>query len=258
MRQIACGWGRGAIVLPRQILSGDETNSIEIRKWLLQNVTLLAVIDLPPETFQPYTGTITSLLVFEKGAEKSEQVFFGICEYVGHDHRGLPLYEMDMGGNVLRDERRQSKLRDDTAAVIDAWKTFSVDGILETQERFGFIVELERIKNHTLTVLNAWAYNPSASDAHQRVMGLTAGEHIEAIVPLKELCQEIFVPGRHKRRYVPPSDGSIPFLSTAQIFHIHDIDHKYQPLSFAADQGLLVEEGWILVTRSGSTGAYAL
>lgn len=247
--------GEAAIVLPRQILSGDETNAVEIRKWLLKQVTVLAVIDFPPETFQPHTGTITSLLVFRKGISSDQRpVFFAVCEHVGHDRRGLPLYETDLEGNVIYDNRKLHKLQDDTPKIAEMWKEFSKTGELKRQDGCGFLADLETIKKSALQVLNAWAYNPNASQAYRQVMKLADGDMFEVIVPLKEICKEIFIPGRHKRKYVPPSDASIPFLSTTQIFHIHDIDHKYQPLSFASSQGLLVEEGWILVTRSGSTG----
>ncbi len=247
--------GEAAIVVPRQILSGDETNAVEIRKWLLRRATILAVIDFPPETFQPHTGTITSILIFRKGFEKKQKpVFFAVCDYVGHDRRGLPLYETDQDGNKIHDEKKQPKLRDDTPKIASAWKEFSTTGTLQQQNAYGFLVETETIKNHPLQVLNAWAYNLNASDAYRQVMELAKSGTFETIVPLKDICEEIFIPGRHKRKYVSASDKSIPFLSTTQIFHIHDIDYKYQPASFAASQGLLVEEGWILVTRSGSTG----
>jgi type I restriction-modification system DNA methylase subunit len=254
MKLLAEG-GAAAIVLPRQILSGDETNAVEIRKWLLQKATILAVIDFPPETFQPYTGTITSLLVFKKGISPEQKpIFFAVCEYVGHDRRGLPLYEMDWDGNVVHDHRKQPKLRDDTPRIAEAWQEFSKTGKLKYQDSCSFLANLETIKSNPLQVLNAWAYNPNSNEAYRQVMQLAESGTFEAIVPLKELCKDIFIPGRHKRKYVPSSDASIPFLSTTQIFHIHDIDHKYQPLSFADSQGLLIEEGWILITRSGSTG----
>lgn len=247
--------GEAAIILPRQILSGDETNAVEIRKWLLQRATILAVIDFPPETFQPHTGTITSLLVFKKGFVSGQRpLFFAVCEHVGHDRRGLPLYEMDLEGNIIHDRRKQPCLKDDAPKIAEAWKGFLESGELKQPTSYGFVMEPEIIKNHPLQVLNAWAYNPDANEAYRQVMKLADNGIFEAIVPLKEICKDIFVPGRHKRKYVVPSDASIPFLSTTQIFHIHDIDHKYQPLSFASSQGLLVEEGWLLITRSGSTG----
>ncbi|OQY23686.1 MAG: hypothetical protein B6I35_03180 [Anaerolineaceae bacterium 4572_32.2] len=246
--------GEAAIVLPRQILSGDEPNAVEIRKWLLRHVTILAVVDLPPETFQPYTGTITSLLVFRKRvATQRPPIFCAVCEYVGHDRRGLPLYELDSEGDDVRGISGRATLRDDTPKVIAAWNEFLSTGRLSESNHYGFLVEPERVRDNHLRLLNAWAYNPDASNAYRRVMELaTRGKY--DVAPLREVCESIFVPARHKRKYVNKSESSVPFLSTAQIFHIHEIDYKYQPESFVSSQGLLVEEGWILVTRSGSTG----
>lgn len=247
--------GEAAIVLPRQILSGDELNALEIRKWLLRNVTVLAVIDLPPETFQPYTGTITSLLVFRKGtSSRRRPVFFAVCEYVGHDRRGLPLYEIDSKGDIIYEESGQQRLRDDTPKIVEVWREFRATEKLLKESRYGFLVEVETVQDNSLHLLNAWAYNPDASEAYKRIIELAEKGGYEAVVPLREICKSIFIPSRHKRKYVPKSDSSVPFLSTAQIFHMHEIDYKYQPRSFASSQGLLVEEGWILVTRSGSTG----
>lgn len=247
--------GEAAIVLPRQILSGDELNAVEIRKWLIRNVTVLAVIDLPANTFQPHTGTITSLLFFRKGIEaERKNIFFAVCEHVGHDRRGLPYYDFDAEGNVIKDESGQRRLRDDTPLIINTWKEFKRSRSLKHQSGHGFLIDLATIKRNPLHVLNAWAYNPDASDAYKQVMRLVECEGFQEIIPLREACKSIFIPGRHKRKYVPQTDASIPFLSTTQIFHIHDIDYKYQPYSFAQSQDLLVEEGWILVTRSGSTG----
>ena len=247
--------GQAAIVLPRQILSGEESNAVETRKWLWRHTAILAVVDLPPETFQPHTGTITSLLVFRKGIPAARPpVFFAVCEFVGHDRRGMPLYELDGDGVTLRDEKGLPRLRDDTPRIAESWREYATSGRLDHQGWHGFLVEAGIIENHPLRVINAWAYNPDANEAYRVIMNLTENDAIETIAPLREVCKEIFIPGRHKRKYIPASDISVPFLSTTQIFHIHDIDYKHQPMSFAASQGLLVEEGWLLVTRSGSTG----
>ena len=61
------GRGRLAIVMPYQTLSGPQT--LFVREWLLRQAEVLAVIDLPMETFQPHTGTKTTLLVVKRRAE---------------------------------------------------------------------------------------------------------------------------------------------------------------------------------------------
>ena len=66
------GSGRLAIVLPHQIASGPQTQFI--REWLLRRASLVAVVDLPSETFQPYTGTKTCLLVVKRRARATKAV----------------------------------------------------------------------------------------------------------------------------------------------------------------------------------------
>ncbi|MDX1917174.1 MAG: N-6 DNA methylase, partial [Rickettsiaceae bacterium] len=242
--------GEAAIILPRQTLSGNDSNTIEVRKWILKNLTVLAVIDLPPDTFQPYTGTIASLILLKKTIPtKNHKIFFGVCEHVGHDRRGAPLYKLDDNGNNVKNNK-SNILMDDTIEVLSKWNEFLKTGDICHQNQYGFLIDLDTL-NQRLT-LNAWSYNPEANDAYLHIMSLVDKGY--QIISLKDICSNIFVPTRHKRKYVENSDKSIPFLSTSQIFQIHDIDYKYQPLSFARSQNLIVEEGWILITRSGSTG----
>jgi type I restriction enzyme M protein len=52
--------GKMAIVLPDGIF-GNETESY-VRNWILNNAKIVAIIDIPLETFLPHTGTKTSVL----------------------------------------------------------------------------------------------------------------------------------------------------------------------------------------------------
>ena len=56
--------GRMAIVLPDGIY-GNESLAY-IRNWLIDKVRILAIIDIPIETFLPNTGTKTSILIIQK------------------------------------------------------------------------------------------------------------------------------------------------------------------------------------------------
>ena len=56
--------GRLAIVLPDSILSNPGL--LYIRRWLLANTRVIASVDLPKVTFEPHTGTQTSVLLLQK------------------------------------------------------------------------------------------------------------------------------------------------------------------------------------------------
>jgi len=58
--------GRGAVVVPDGVLFGNTNAHRELRRQLLFENTLEAVISLPPNMFQPYSGVKTSVLIFQK------------------------------------------------------------------------------------------------------------------------------------------------------------------------------------------------
>lgn len=90
--------GKLGIVLPDGIYGNDKLGYI--REYLRKNTKLLAVIDVPSETFQPNTSAKTSILIAEKIKEgekiDSHFIFMAICETCGHDRRGNPTTDDDV------------------------------------------------------------------------------------------------------------------------------------------------------------------
>lgn len=80
--------GRMAIVLPDGVFGNNQLGYI--RKYIMERARLIAVIDIPLETFMPNTGTKTSILIAQKMKEIPEDypVFMCIAETCGHDRRG--------------------------------------------------------------------------------------------------------------------------------------------------------------------------
>jgi type I restriction enzyme M protein len=84
--------GRMGLVLPDGIFGNDQLGYI--RELILKKCRLIAVIDIPIETFMPNTGTKTSILVLQKNIgsnnNKNEDypIFMAIAEHCGHDRRG--------------------------------------------------------------------------------------------------------------------------------------------------------------------------
>jgi type I restriction enzyme M protein len=64
--------GRGAVIVPEGVLFGSTNAHKELRRQLLFEHNLQAVISLPPGVFQPYAGVKTSILVFQKAGETPE------------------------------------------------------------------------------------------------------------------------------------------------------------------------------------------
>lgn len=104
--------GKLAIVLPDGILGNDSL--IYLREWILEKAQILAVIDVPIETFMPYTSTKTSILLLRK-LKKDEvvndyKIFMCICETCGHSRRGQ---EMESDDISLVSEQYKKWLQND-------------------------------------------------------------------------------------------------------------------------------------------------
>lgn len=83
------GW-RMALVLPDWIFWNDKL--WYLRKFILANSRILAVIDLPKETFMPHTSTKTSVIIVQKFKDENDKikkypVFMAICWTCWHDRR---------------------------------------------------------------------------------------------------------------------------------------------------------------------------
>ena len=67
--------GRCGVVVPEGVLFGSTGAHRELRRKLVENNTVEAVLSLPGGVFNPYAGVKTSLLVFRKGGT-TERVMF--------------------------------------------------------------------------------------------------------------------------------------------------------------------------------------
>jgi type I restriction enzyme M protein len=81
--------GRAGVIVPSGVLSGSTNAARNIRKMLLDDCDLQAVITMPSGVFKPYAGVATAILIFQKGAS-TKSVWF---------------YEMTADGFSLSDTR---------------------------------------------------------------------------------------------------------------------------------------------------------
>jgi type I restriction enzyme M protein len=90
--------GKMGIVLPDGIYGNDNLGYI--REYLKRNTKIIAIIDVPSETFQPNTSTKTTIMIAEKIKEGEKiddhYIFMAICETCGHDRRGNPVKDDDV------------------------------------------------------------------------------------------------------------------------------------------------------------------
>ncbi len=68
--------GTAGIILPKAILYGDSNSHIHVKKRLIEEFDLRAVVTLPKGMFLPYTPNPTVFLIFRKTGKPTESVWF--------------------------------------------------------------------------------------------------------------------------------------------------------------------------------------
>ena len=97
LRMLKVG-GRGAVIVPDGVLFGSSKAHKDVRKALVENNRLEAVISMPSGVFKPYAGVSTAVLVFTKtGHGGTDDVWF---------------YDMKADGFSLDDKRTETKEND--------------------------------------------------------------------------------------------------------------------------------------------------
>ena len=103
--------GRCGVVVPEGVLFGSTGAHRELRRKLVENNTVEAVLSLPGGVFNPYAGVKTSLLVFRKGG-MTERVMFlhadndGFRLDANHDR---PIEEDDLPGLIAAFRNRAAR-----------------------------------------------------------------------------------------------------------------------------------------------------
>jgi type I restriction enzyme M protein len=75
--------GRCGVIVPEGVLFGSTTAHKELRRQLIENNRVEAVLSLPGGVFQPYSGVKTSVLFFKKGGN-TERVLFLHADHDGY------------------------------------------------------------------------------------------------------------------------------------------------------------------------------
>lgn len=251
-----------AIVLPDSILNNPSLEFI--RNWLFRRSRILASVDLPKETFADSGGVPNpSVLIvqrltneeirFAAGALDPNDVFMAIPKTAGRTKRGDPVYLCTPEGQRVLDDDLKPIIDDELELVGPAFIAWKQVGPMvgRTVESFGINSRL--LLGSASRRLDASFYNGAA------IAGMEALERSGMdLVEVRDLTEEVFIPNRFKRNYVSAKHG-IPFLQGSHViqFRPDDVKHLSKATHGNIDR-LLISEGWILITRSGTVGRVAL
>jgi len=104
--------GRSATIVPQGVLFGSSTAHQTLRKLLIENNQLEAVINLPSGVFKPYAGVSTGILIFTKGGQTDNVWFYDLQDDgFSLDDKRSPLYNGDYAGDLPKIETAWTEYR---------------------------------------------------------------------------------------------------------------------------------------------------
>ena len=127
LRMLKTG-GRSATIVPDGVLFGSSGAHQALRKLLIDNHQLEAVISLPSGVFKPYAGVSTGILVFTKGG-RTDHVFF---------------YDVQADGLSL-DDKRERVAENDLPDCLGRWRARNPDKDTDRTAK-AFFVSAEEIR----------------------------------------------------------------------------------------------------------------
>jgi type I restriction enzyme M protein len=130
--------GRCASIVPDGVLFGNSSGHKSIRKELIDNQRLQAVISMPSGVFKPYAGVSTAILIFTKTNEGgTDKVWF---------------YDMKADGFSL-DDKRSVVSENDIPDVIKRWQNLDAEESRSRKEQSFFVpVEDIRANDYDLSI----------------------------------------------------------------------------------------------------------
>lgn len=124
--------GRCACIVPDGVLFGSSKAHKDIRKELVENQRLVAVISMPSGVFKPYAGVSTAILIFTK------------TEHGGTDN--VWFYDMTADGLSL-DDKRSPVAENDIPDIIERFKNLDKEVVRKRTDK-SFVVPKQEIVDH--------------------------------------------------------------------------------------------------------------
>lgn len=155
LRMLKMG-GRCACIVPNGVLFRSNSKAYEqLRRELVENQKLEAVIYMPSGVFKPYSGVSTAILVFTKtDAGGTDDVW---------------LYNMEGDGFTLDDKRDPDEMHDDIPDILSRWCNLNTERDRARTEKSFLVPKSEIVENdydfsfnkYTETVYERVEYPPT-------------------------------------------------------------------------------------------------
>lgn len=150
--------GRCACIVPDGVLFGSSKAHKDIRKTIVEENRLEAVISMPSGVFKPYAGVSTAILIFTKtGHGGTDNVWF---------------YDMKADGFSLDDKRSETK-ENDIPDIIERFKNLDKEVDRKRTEQSFFVTKQEIADNGYDLSINKYKeveYVPIEYPSSQEIM----------------------------------------------------------------------------------------
>lgn len=252
--------GRIGIVMPKGFL--DNVSYEPYRLWIMQYYQITGIVTLHKDTFQPDTGVRTCVLFItkpENGKEPppSYDIFMAISQRIGQDSKGNQVFVLDGNGNST------GVLSHDLNDIAEAYMEFQ-KGKKHKESEYIFSISSSDIKDHCN--INPQHYAPKLNAALTAVLEYDNRDNwATTTIGQLEAGIKIYIGPRWNSASIKidsPSDTSrlVPYLTANAALELRRTTIKWLDPSKAtisqkaSMQQLKVEEGDILVSRSGTIG----
>ncbi len=138
MMQALAPGGRCAVVVPEGLLFGSTSAHVELRRKLIEDFELLAVISLPAGVFKPYAGVKTGVLVFRRPSSSVPSPHRGRGEAEGGSSSGTRkvwFYDVRSDGydpdKIVGGGRPETPDRNDIPHLLVQWAAYKKTGFKE-------------------------------------------------------------------------------------------------------------------------------
>ncbi len=248
--------GRMGIVIARGML--DTQTAFAARTLLLEHAEIRGVINLHKDTFQPYTGVKTCVMIVEKPERgrpaKDYPIFMAVSRKIGQDSQGVPVFRIDENGYETEE------LDHDLDHILNKYREFR-QGILPKSE-FIFSILKSELDPDTRN-LNPQHYLPAYNESIKRAMQL--GEQDGwTIKTIGNIDPHVFKGARFRSQNletdIRDAPGVEPFFTPSTLLQDRADSVKHLDISRAQGgqrekiEASRAQRGEILITRSGSIG----
>lgn len=244
----------------------DNREAYALRKYVLANSQILAVVNLHEDTFEPFCGSKASVIFLKKTENPlaDYRIFMAVSNKVGQTSRGEAILKKNAFGKPIV-ENGVHVLDEDLSEIADAYELFK-HGELEESE-FRFSISKSDLDPDGFS-FNPVHYLPQYNMDYVKVMTLGESDDFE-IHRLGDLAQ-VYNGPRFKRPYAEPGvtegEGIVKYFTGTALTQLRGENVKYLDRRRASviqnrqlDE-LTIHKGYILISDSGTLGrvTYAL